>query len=169
MSLARRAAKRDSNEQDIVDALEAIGATVTRLSGEGLPDLLVGLGGSMWLLEVKQPLGPRGGKRAGGASQKSAGGDGVLTEDQRKWWAEWKGPVAIVVRSPDEAVSAVRKTKTKLKAVTFGSGDEELLARRMVREARATLLELLPFEEQQTIVAMARVAIEAMGRSEESW
>jgi hypothetical protein len=40
MSLHRRNPKRDANEPAIVDALEAIGVTVHRLSHPGLPDLL---------------------------------------------------------------------------------------------------------------------------------
>lgn len=41
MSLHRRAAKRDSNEPAIVSALEAHGCVVWRVSGKGLPDLVV--------------------------------------------------------------------------------------------------------------------------------
>ena len=41
MSLHRRAAKRDAAEPDIVSALEALGCVVWRVSGKGLPDLIV--------------------------------------------------------------------------------------------------------------------------------
>lgn len=40
MTLRRWNPKRDANEPAIVDALEAIGVTVHRLSHPGLPDLL---------------------------------------------------------------------------------------------------------------------------------
>lgn len=40
MTIHRWNAKRDANEPAIVDALEAIGVTVHRLSHPGLPDLL---------------------------------------------------------------------------------------------------------------------------------
>ena len=40
MSLHRRNPRRDAAEPAIVDALEAIGVTVHRLSHPGLPDLL---------------------------------------------------------------------------------------------------------------------------------
>lgn len=40
MSLHRWAAKRDDNEQAIVEALRAIGVSVIFVSGKGAPDLL---------------------------------------------------------------------------------------------------------------------------------
>jgi len=56
VSIRRQAARRDGNEPAIVDALEAIGVVVHRLSAPGLPDLLC------WhpreglrLIEVKMP------------------------------------------------------------------------------------------------------------------
>ena len=49
--------KRDQNEAAIVQALEAIGVTVLRLSGKGCPDLLCCRQG-VWLpIEVKRPRG----------------------------------------------------------------------------------------------------------------
>jgi hypothetical protein len=51
----RRAAQRDANEKPIVDALVAAGYLVKRLSGHGLPDLLVWSGVVIVLLEVKTP------------------------------------------------------------------------------------------------------------------
>lgn len=57
MSLHRRAAKRDENEQAIVAALMSIGVTVYRISGRGVPDLLTYYRG-VWLpMEVKMPKG----------------------------------------------------------------------------------------------------------------
>lgn len=41
MSIARRSAKRDAAEPAIVSALEALGCVVWRVSGKGLPDLVV--------------------------------------------------------------------------------------------------------------------------------
>lgn len=110
MSIHRRAARRDPNEPEIVDALRSAGATVVPLSGPGLPDLLVGLAGRTYLLEVKQPLGPRGGKRGGGASRPGQGGDGVLTEAQVAWWAAWRGAPPVIVRTPAEALAAIGAT-----------------------------------------------------------
>ena len=50
----RQAARRDANEQLIVDALEQVGALVCRVSGKDVPDLIVGWRGRYLLLEVKQ-------------------------------------------------------------------------------------------------------------------
>ncbi len=53
----RRHARRDKNETIIVDALKGCGVQVFRVSGEGLPDLLLYRHG-MWLpVEVKGPDG----------------------------------------------------------------------------------------------------------------
>jgi len=49
----RLAAKRDDNEQRIIDALEAAGCRVWRINQAGLPDLLVVRAGMIYLLEVK--------------------------------------------------------------------------------------------------------------------
>ena len=53
MSLYRRAAKRDDAEPAVVDELTRRGAKVTRLSGIGVPDLLVSFRGRWLLAEVK--------------------------------------------------------------------------------------------------------------------
>ena len=86
----RRAAKRDYAESDIVTALEEAGAVVTRLSQEGIPDLLVlHPSGLFMLFEVKT-------------------GKGKLTKAQKEFnAANCKGPLA-VVRTPAEAVGAMR-------------------------------------------------------------
>ena len=82
--------RRDLNEQEIVDALEAAGALVYRTGcvGNGFPDLVVsrGHGAERRLMEVKMP------------------GKG-LTEAQVKFWEKW-GDV-IVVHSVEEALLAV--------------------------------------------------------------
>jgi hypothetical protein len=130
MSLHRRAARRDSNEAAIVAALVEAGASVTRLKGDsetmasvfegpmrlhgGEPDLLVGYQGRTYHLEVKLPLGPRGGRRSGGSTRPSAGGDGTLTEDQIAWWAAWRGTPPVIVRTPEEALRAIREAPPDL-------------------------------------------------------
>ena len=68
-----------------------------RLSGKGVPDLLVGIRGLNILLECKAPVGPRGGLN---------GRD--LTDDQRIWHATWRGSKPWVVRSAEDAIAAVR-------------------------------------------------------------
>lgn len=84
----RRARKVDANQAAIVAALRAAGRTVEILAdvGRGVPDLLVGLRGATFLLEVKM-LGER------------------LTPDQMEWHRRWRGHVA-VVRTPQEAIDA---------------------------------------------------------------
>jgi hypothetical protein len=57
MSLYRRDARRDRNERLLIDYLQKAGAVVHRMSGEGLPDLLVGYRKRWLLLEVKSPKG----------------------------------------------------------------------------------------------------------------
>lgn len=108
MSYSKRASRRDDSEPAIVDALRAVGASVTILGqGDGTPDLLVGWREATYLLEVKNPLGPLGGKRGGGASLPGQGGDGVLTEDQLAWRAAWRGAPPVIVRTPAEALAAI--------------------------------------------------------------
>mgnify|MGYP001561855261 CR=1 FL=1 len=92
----RRAAKRDDNEAEIVSALERCGATVERLSGADLPDLLVGFRGLNVLMEVKQEAGARG-----GTSHKE------LLPGQIEWHTGWKGARPVVVRTVEEALAAI--------------------------------------------------------------
>lgn len=92
----RRAAKRDENEAAIVEALEAVGATVERLSGASIPDLLVGYRGVTTLMEVKQPAGAKG-----GTSHRD------LLPGQAAWHAAWRGSPVAVVRTPAEALAAI--------------------------------------------------------------
>lgn len=98
MTLHRRAARRDVGERRIVEALRYIGAVVVQVSGEGVPDLLVGYGGRTWLLEVKAPPGAQG-----GTSHRE------LTVAQADLWALWHGvggPM-VLVRTPLEALQAI--------------------------------------------------------------
>jgi hypothetical protein len=92
----RFARRRDANEPAIVAALQAAGCVVTRLHEP--VDLLVGRDGTNYLLEVKLPLGPCGGRPASelGKSQRI----------QTAWLGSWIGQVSIV-RTPEEALAAV--------------------------------------------------------------
>jgi hypothetical protein len=81
----RRAAKVDENQEQIVKALRAVGATVQSLAavGKGVPDLLVGYHGQTILIEVKD--GTKSPSRQ------------ALTEDQLKWHGAWNGgPLSVV-------------------------------------------------------------------------
>lgn len=79
----------DSNHAEVVAALRKIKCSVRSLAavGDGVPDLLVGIGNLNLLLEVKAP----GGK---------------LTEDQVTFMAGWNGQVKTVY-SAEEAVNYV--------------------------------------------------------------
>ena len=67
-------AKRDANEPEIVEALEAVGAKVLRLDDV---DLLVGYRDRLYMLEVKTATGR-------------------LNKKQAKFFREWAGHVWIV-------------------------------------------------------------------------
>lgn len=88
----RRAAKIDANQEQVVSALRAVGATVQTLAsvGKGVPDLLVGYQGKTLLLEVKDGSKPPSERR--------------LTEDQLKWHGAWRGGPLAVVDGPDAAL-----------------------------------------------------------------
>jgi hypothetical protein len=86
----------DDNQNEIVDALRAIGATVRVVTqGGGLPDLLVGFRGQTVLMEVKD------GKKPPSAR--------ALTPAEQKFFDEWRGGLLIVVNSVDEAIAALKR------------------------------------------------------------
>lgn len=86
--LARHNAKRDENEPKIVEALEAHGCVVWRLSGKGLPDLLVMRKRRVYLADVKMPGKP-------------------TTDPQEKAWEEAATKACcsvFILRTPEDAV-----------------------------------------------------------------
>lgn len=93
--MARRAAKVDINQREIVSALRAVGAFVQSLAavGAGVPDLMVGFRGETHLLEVKSRLA----KRANGGR----------TDAQVAWHSLWRGRPVVIVRTVDEALNAI--------------------------------------------------------------
>lgn len=95
----RRAAKLDARHNGIVLALRKAGCSVQSLAavGGGVPDLLVGRAGVIYLLEVKDPPGPQGGTSRDGQR---------LNGRQEMWRAGWRAPVAVVT-SAEEALRAV--------------------------------------------------------------
>lgn len=99
------AKRRDKCERDIVLALRSIGASVQQLDARGVPDLLVGLGGRMWLIECKDP---DDGARNSRSSGRKVGNPLGLRESQWEWWRAWKGPTPHVVTTPAEAIAIVR-------------------------------------------------------------
>lgn len=87
MSVRRRAAKRDRNEADIIQALVAVGATVAQVSEGGLPDLLVGFRGHNYLIEVKAERGK-------------------LTPEQFDFFERWRGHCD-VARTVEDALRII--------------------------------------------------------------
>lgn len=94
MSIHRHNAARDANEPEIVEALRKVGATVERLDKP--LDLLVGYRGVNLIMEVKLPLGPRGGSK-----------DRNLTSAQKRFTDQWRGQW-VVVRSAEEAIQVLK-------------------------------------------------------------
>ncbi len=90
----RRAAKVDDNQQDIVDGLREIGASVFITSGvgDGFPDLTCGFNGVNWLFEVKNPEQPPSKRR--------------LTDDEQAFMLAWRGQYA-VVETAEQAIALV--------------------------------------------------------------
>jgi len=85
----RRAARVDANQEQIVSALRAAGASVQSLApiGKGCPDLLVAFRGDMHLIEVKQ-------------------GKGKTNDLQKEWHEAWKADVHVVY-GPEEALRVI--------------------------------------------------------------
>ena len=90
--MPRQAAKTDSNQPEIVQALRDVGATVFVLArvGQGIPDLAVGYRGRNYFLEVKN-LDGRGDK---------------LTPAEKEFHDTWRGQAA-VVRNEAEALAVI--------------------------------------------------------------
>ena len=83
MSLRRHNARRDANEPEIVEALQAAGASVYRLDQP--TDAVIGYRGKTLLIEIKMP-----------------GKD--LNENQKRFFAQWKGQTPPILRSVDDAL-----------------------------------------------------------------
>lgn len=94
--MSKYARRVDANQDQIVSALRACGATVRVISqGGGIPDLLVGYRGYTLLLEVKD------GKKPPSARE--------LTEPEQKFFEEWTGGMLAIVNSVDEALEILKR------------------------------------------------------------
>jgi len=92
----RHAARIDANQDQIVAALRAMGATVRIVTqGNGLPDLLVGFRGMTILMEVKD------GQKVPSARK--------LTPAEQKFFDEWRGGIVAIVNSVDEAIDLLKR------------------------------------------------------------
>lgn len=94
----RRAAKRDDNERQIVDALRGIGAAVTQVDAKGVPDLLVSYRGHWCVLEVKDGNKPPSRQR--------------LTPEQEAWRDQQRAPVPVVTTVEDAIAWVIQMCDT---------------------------------------------------------
>lgn len=95
-------AKRiDRNQTEIVDVLRRSGCSVLVLSGvgRGCPDLLMGLCGQNFLIEVKDGKKPPSGRK--------------LTRWEEIFIQGWLGNVAII-ESVEQAINLVNKIKNNM-------------------------------------------------------
>lgn len=90
----RRAARTDDNQNEIVEDLRRVGASVaiTSVIGAGFPDIVVGYRGNNYLIEIKDGSKPPSRRR--------------LTPDEQEFHDLWRGTVA-VVNSSDEALKII--------------------------------------------------------------
>ena len=95
----RRAARLDGNHGAVVAALKSAGLSVQSLAGlgDGVPDLLVGLAGQNYLVEVKD------GEKCPSRQK--------LTPDQQRFFLGWKGKPPVVLTSAGAAASWARQVE----------------------------------------------------------
>lgn len=107
MSIHRWNPRRDDNERAIIAVLEAAAGeeNVRQASSRELPDLIVGFRGVTYMLGVKRPPGPRGGKSRWRKYDVKGGRD---TSDVCP--PEWNGGPWKIVTSPEEALAAIGLT-----------------------------------------------------------
>ncbi len=93
----------DDNQHLIIEALEKIGCSVRSLAslGHGIPDILVGLAGKNYLIEIKNGENPL-------SKQK-------LTPDQEYFHSVWQGQKAVVNNINDALDIVTLKKVNKLK------------------------------------------------------
>ena len=79
--MTKRAKRVDDNQKQITSQLRKLGYSVCILSdvGKGVPDLLVGKGGTNWLIELKDGSKPPSRQ--------------ALTEHEQKFHDSWRGQV----------------------------------------------------------------------------
>ena len=85
--------RRDANEREIIDALQALGCKVRQIGPAGPLDLVVGFRGRTTHLEVKDGRKPPS--------------DRQLTEREKAFLSGWTGGRAGVVLDVDEAIDFV--------------------------------------------------------------
>ena len=92
----RRAARTDTNHQEMVEAFRSLGCSVLSLAplGQGVPDLLVAINGITWLVEVKS-------------------GKSKENKLQKEWAENWQGARVLVrdTQGVETVVKTMRLTK----------------------------------------------------------
>lgn len=88
MSINRRNPKRDQSEPQIVVLLQKSGAVVHRVSGKGIPDLLIGFRGKTYLAECKT-------------------GNRKLNDNQIEFFETWNGFPPVIFRSIEDVTEWV--------------------------------------------------------------
>ncbi len=96
--MSRYARKIDNSQHEVIEELRRLGCSVTAIQSTkaGCPDLLVGLNGHTFLIEVKT-------------------GKNTLRIEQLSWVQAWKGSRVAVVNNAESAskwVSAVNEDET---------------------------------------------------------
>lgn len=91
----RRASRRDANETQVISALRACGAYVTKINDEGRFDLLVWYRGYTLLLEVKDGRKPPSAQ--------------ALTPAEEKFHRDWPGDNLHIVNSVDAALELLKR------------------------------------------------------------
>jgi hypothetical protein len=93
--MSRFARKVDGNHKSIADGLRDFGCLVhsTAAIGGGFPDLFVGKGGRVFLLEVKDPKRPKSARK--------------LTEAEEVFHRQWHGYPVHVVETLQQALLIV--------------------------------------------------------------
>lgn len=89
--------RRDLNHAEIVGALKSCGCTVRDVSqvGDSGPDLIVGMAGRDYQVEVKSE-------------------HGELSREQTDWIQNWRGQCSVVLWSADDAIRWVNQKRSGL-------------------------------------------------------
>lgn len=93
----RRAARVDANQNEIVQALRDMGASVaiTSMVGSGFPDIVVGFRGRNYLIEIKDGSKPSSKRK--------------LTPDEQKFFDTWRG-IVFIANDINEALEIIGVT-----------------------------------------------------------
>lgn len=100
--MARRAARIDTNQPEIVKEFRKHGCTVQHLHmvGDGCPDIAVGFGGINYLIEIKDGNKPPSGRK--------------LTKDEQMWHNGWNGSVHIIESVKDVELFLIYNCKKSM-------------------------------------------------------